>query len=126
MNRLEDGSVSLSMGGSQFRVMGVSRGGGVGAGVVGGTVGVLDRGRWESWGGLSVTLGAGASVVAGADRGFEKGLEAAAGGFFRLAEALPSFGSSLFSAFFLMPCFSLALFRSLHPPAGSTLSPLLS
>lgn len=109
------------MGGSQFRVMGVSRGGGVGAGVVGGTVGVLDRGRWESAGGLSVTRGAGA----GADRGFEKGLEAAAGLFFRLAEALPSFGRSLFSTFFLAPCFSLPPFRSLHPPAVSTLSPLL-
>lgn len=97
----------------------------MGAGVVGGTVGVLDRGRWESGGGLSVTRGAGASAVAGADRGFEKGPGAAAGDFFRLAEALPSFGSSLFSTFFLTPGFSLPLFRSLHPPVVSTLSPPL-
>lgn len=117
--------MSLSVGGSQFRVMGASGGGGVGAGVDGGAVGVSDRGRWESEGGLSVTRGVCASVVVGADRGFEKELEAAAAVFFRLAEALLSFGSSLFSTFFLTPCFSLPLFCSLLPPAASARSPPL-
>lgn len=51
MNRLEEGSVSLSVGGSQSRVMGVGAGvdgsEGVGTGVYGGTVGVLGSGTWE-------------------------------------------------------------------------------
>lgn len=81
----------------------------------GGTAGVWAWGRWGSEEAFSATCAA-----AGADRGF-----AAAGAFFRLAEAPPSFEGSLFSTFFSILCFSLALFRSLHPPESSPLSPLL-
>lgn len=74
-------------------------------------------GRWESEGGFS--------AAAAADRGFEEPPAAAAGVFFRLAEALPSLESSLFSTFFPTRCFSLPLFGSLHRAESSPLSPLL-
>lgn len=47
MNRLEEGRVSLSVGGSQSRLLGVGGKEGVGAGVHGGAEGVLGSGAWE-------------------------------------------------------------------------------
>lgn len=62
-------------------------------------------------------------VAAEVDLGFRKGAGVAAGVFLRLAAVFPpSFGSSLLSVFFpflLSLCFSLPLFRSLHPAESS-------
>lgn len=106
LNRLEDGRVSLSVGGSQSRLMGVAAGvdgkEGVGAGVHGGAAGVLDSGAWEGGlfageesetgvGGGALTKGlaedggAGVCVVAEVGLGFKKGTGVATGVFLGLA-----------------------------------------
>lgn len=78
MNRLEEGRVSLSVGGSQSRPLGVGGKEGVVAGVHGGAVGVLGGGTWEgrvfadetgreevSEAGLSETGGGGGALTEG-------------------------------------------------------------
>lgn len=153
LNRLEEGRLSRSVGGSQSRLVGVGAGvegrEGVGAGVQGGAVGVLGRKLLAggmladeagmvseadlsetgvAGGTLSLAEGGGA-VEAEDGLDFKKGMGVAAAGFLggaATAAAPPqSFWSSPLSVFFpfLLPlCFSLPLFRSLHP-AESLSSP---
>lgn len=108
MNRLEDGSASLSVGGSQSQVMGVGAGvegrEGAGAGVHGGAVGVLGSRTWGGGGrdeesdvdlsatgvgggalggALAANWGVGVCAVPDADLDFDWGGAAAAGVFLR-------------------------------------------